>query len=334
MLTEEITRFVGIDDVGVLPPAMLLEVFSQLDTITQTRLRTVCAAWNCILELPTLTACIVVTGFYNNLAYLVVRNQALYFLMATVFKCFRKSTQHIVVDDRKHWMDTGDFLMLTDVIRYVGRTTASRLRAIHVLGLRLELRFGNAFRYKDKCQVHRYKAEDSRDFKWVTYRLFHFTAACGDLPCDALHLVNCTLDLEYAWRDEELEKAEELELSVELAAAQLPLSDDLGSALWDAMERSLPLLDGKQLARLAMWLKSVTAGEGRGYQSGLAGRVLCATQTADPRPTSHYRKKEWCVTGLKDLQLDKLSSVALHFLVELIDFFNRPSTSDDDSYDS
>ncbi|XP_055343477.1 uncharacterized protein LOC129591726 [Paramacrobiotus metropolitanus] len=31
-------------------------------------------------------------------------------------------------------------------------------------------------------------------------------------------------------------------------------------------------------------------------------QMLCAVQTADPRPTSHYRGKKWCKTGLEDGQ--------------------------------
>ncbi|XP_055351107.1 uncharacterized protein LOC129597534 [Paramacrobiotus metropolitanus] len=76
MLTEEITTSpagreeIGDADAHVLSSAVWLEVFSQLNTVMQTRLRNVCYTWNCLVDLPVLTAGIVLiypsNGYYAN----------------------------------------------------------------------------------------------------------------------------------------------------------------------------------------------------------------------------------------------------------------------------
>ncbi|XP_055348880.1 uncharacterized protein LOC129595794 [Paramacrobiotus metropolitanus] len=237
MLVEESTPSVEIDDVHVLPSAVLLEVFAHLDTRTQTGLRSVCFAWNGILESPVLAACIVVTVDFSceENAYQRKRSPKDYFLMSPVFKCLRKSTQHIVVDTRG-WSNTGDFLALTDGIQFTCQKTGTRLRTIHLAGVHLELRLGQAANYPEKCKLHRYGADSTDCLLSSPSRLVDFVTACGGLLCDSIHLVNSTIVLEYAMKQPYVEEPDKMELSVRRLDCRLTLNDALNRALWDALE--------------------------------------------------------------------------------------------------
>ncbi|XP_055357423.1 uncharacterized protein LOC129602432 [Paramacrobiotus metropolitanus] len=360
MLTKEsaaATEREESDNIGVLSANVLREVFSQLDTPTQTGLRNVCFAWNSILESPVLTACIVVTGFEREWTWESTRHELQYFVTAPLFKCLRPSTQHILVDARDNWMKHDDFLMLAEVMHYVGRETGSRVRMIHFVGFRLHLQIGGhgGFEfdadnedqdddeedednqgYSDKCPMHRDNAGKTNDFN---YRLVDFIAACGDLPCDAVQLVDCALVLDFA-------RLNEVELFVRLPAARLAVDGDVGSAVWAALEQCVPMPSNKQMGMLSKWLTSLTVEETKPLTLITAMRAsfirnerevfckaLCATQSADPRPSLHYRGKQWCVDGVKDLQLEKLSAVALKLLVELMEHLKPSSVFYDDDSD-
>ncbi|XP_055348860.1 uncharacterized protein LOC129595776 [Paramacrobiotus metropolitanus] len=311
------------DNVRVLTSDVMLEVFSHLDTCTLTRLRTVCAVWSGILESPELSACIVVTASGNSTPS--IRETSHYFLMAPVFKCLRPSTQHMVVDARNSSMDIGDFLRLTDMIHYVGQTTGSSLRTLHVVGLRIDLELGNAMiSYNDmynKCKLHRNHPEFD-PFASPMTRIDDFISACDGLPCDAMHLVNCTFN----WEFYKARKWAEVKLAVDLSRVRLSLNGDVDSAMWDALEKCVPKPSAKDLRTLSMFLAFVAANEGHSQREWC--NALCATQSADPRLSSHYRGKEWCADGLKDLRLEKLSSIALYFLVEVYKFVDGLSMSD------
>ncbi|XP_055348870.1 uncharacterized protein LOC129595785 [Paramacrobiotus metropolitanus] len=324
------------DDIRWLTPSVLLEVLSHLDIRTQTGLRRVCPGWTNILESLELTASIVITNPYSNCQTddAANRTQLHYFLALLIFKCLRQSTQYIVVDGRKGWMNTGDFLKLTEMIHYIGRKTGSRLRTMYLVGLRLELQFGNTldaeyyeFSY-DKCPLHRLSdnAEKSTSAPSPNYRLVDFIAGCGDLPCDAIQLVNCTVELIYA----KIHGWLKIQMWLEMPAVRLPLIGDVGSVTWEALEKSTPKRCEETHRMLREWLACVTAKENLDAERGLVCRALCATQSADPRPSSHYRGKEWCVDGLKDLQLSELSAIALDILIDLADYFHQFLKSDDD----
>ncbi|XP_055348875.1 uncharacterized protein LOC129595790 [Paramacrobiotus metropolitanus] len=333
MLTEESAfaeELEESDNVRLLSSAVLLEVFSHLDTRTQSSLRAVCFGWNAILELPVLTACIVVTRPENSDAS--TRDKLHYSLMAPVFNCLRPSTQDIVVDARKSSMDTGDFLTLTDMIHYVGHKIGCRLRAIHVVGLDIKVQLGNRMVSEDhvsaKCELHGNNADQFSGFDPLSYRLVDFIAACSGLPCDAMHLVKCTFDWDYFKVDE----WRTIQLSVDLRNVWVSLSGEVGSAMWDALEKCVPMPRKTELDALSTWLASVIADEGKDFERELSCNALCATQSIDPRPPSHYRGKEWCVDGLNGLQLEKLSPIALDFLVDLMDYFDELEDHDTDNY--
>ncbi|XP_055348805.1 uncharacterized protein LOC129595741 isoform X2 [Paramacrobiotus metropolitanus] len=307
-----------IGNVKVLSSAVLGEVFSHLDTLTQTGLRTVCFAWNGILESPVLTACILITNPTPEHEYLAKRNQLHYFLTATIFKCLRPSTQHIVVDGRSRWMGTEDFLKLMEMIHYTGHQTGSRLRTIHVVGIRFQLQLSNTMDAEDdRCYLHQDSADakNNAPFPSPNYRLVDFITGCSDLPCDAVHLVNCSIDLDYM----KVDKRKEIRLSVSMPDVRLPQSGDVGCAVWDVLETGTtgtPAPNKKQLDIRSAWLASVRAHESHAHR-GWVCRALCVTQSADPRPSTHHRNKQWCVDGLKDVQLEKLSAIALYFLFKL-----------------
>ncbi|XP_055355572.1 uncharacterized protein LOC129600922 [Paramacrobiotus metropolitanus] len=328
-LTEEITSITEPEDssdIGLLTVDVLLEVFSQLDTRTQTGLRTVCFTWNAVLESPVLTAGIVIIGFGSH-HYRPYRPQLHYFLTSPVFKCFRQSTQHIVVAARDNWMQTRDFLTLAETMHYVSQTTGHRVLTVYLVGLQLKLQFNRHLDSYDKCPMH----EPSFGSTSYSYpgpcRLADFIAACTDLPCQAIRLVICTVLLDYASSEQVYLPNH---LLVYLPSVRLPLGGDVDRLIWGVLGTRVPTPNAEQLDTLATWLASLNAGTSRS-QRRLACRAVCATQTADPRPSSHYRGKEWCVAGLRELRLENLSSIALHFLVELAEYFDGMRASSDDS---
>ncbi|XP_055340823.1 uncharacterized protein LOC129589921 [Paramacrobiotus metropolitanus] len=329
-----------INDISLITSAVLLEVFSHLDTRTQTGLRSVCFGWSSLLESPLLTTCIIVGTSHND--YQANRIQRHYILTSPIFRFFCKSTQRIVIDGRREKeMNTGDFVTVTDMIHYMGRKTESRVPTIYVVGVEFDLQFGYTLeseqnRYRS-CETHR--AEEPINIYPFTYRLVDFIAACSDLPCDTIHMVRCTMELNYA----ELEDWKEIQLWVDLSGIRLPMRRDMSSAVWDEMENDVPMPSSEELDTLSGWLTFIGREKVMRRERGLACRTLCATQTADPRPSAHYRGKKWCADGLRalqcadgsgHLQLKKLSSIALHFLAEMAEFWMNPDDSDNFYYNS
>ncbi|XP_055357935.1 uncharacterized protein LOC129602805 isoform X2 [Paramacrobiotus metropolitanus] len=137
MLADGNSQPTSIDDVNVLSSDDWLHVFSQLDTRTQTGLRGVCCQWNSILESPVLTTCILVTSSASD--YQWVCSQLHYFLLSPIFHRLRRSTQHIVLDDRQSQLTASDFLPLAGMIDYICLKAGNRLRMVHVLGFPLKL---------------------------------------------------------------------------------------------------------------------------------------------------------------------------------------------------
>ncbi|XP_055348839.1 uncharacterized protein LOC129595760 [Paramacrobiotus metropolitanus] len=74
----------------LLPPELLLEVFSHVNTMTQTKLRAVCLTWDYILQSPLLTATLLITSCES-----VDHPERLeYHLTAPVYKCLSAKTQN------------------------------------------------------------------------------------------------------------------------------------------------------------------------------------------------------------------------------------------------
>ncbi|XP_055357225.1 uncharacterized protein LOC129602256 [Paramacrobiotus metropolitanus] len=99
------------------------------------------------------------------------------------------------------------------------------------------------------------------------------------------------------------------------------LTGDFGNALWSALEAQLPAPDDAELRRVSTWLATFPA-HGQLTEKARESvaeicKTLCATQSADPLPSLHYRGKKWCVDGLQDLQVEKLSRIAFYVLERL-----------------
>ncbi|XP_055340299.1 uncharacterized protein LOC129589531 isoform X2 [Paramacrobiotus metropolitanus] len=107
---------------------------------------------------------------------------------------------------------------------------------------------------------------------------------------------------------------------IHIRTARLPLDGGLDCALWDALEAALPMPDEAEEQALRELLQRLKVGgdlkEEKTPKSAVT-KALCQAQSSDPRPSTHYRGKKWCVVGLEGVQLEKLSRIALNFLVHV-----------------
>ncbi|XP_055330668.1 uncharacterized protein LOC129583017 [Paramacrobiotus metropolitanus] len=319
----ELLRLSAVDEIPAtsdmpLSPQLWQQVFSNLETVTQMRLRAVCAAWNTAIGEAALRGCIVIgdcADFECNFTALL--------RLATLYKCLQPGTQHVMMQtgSYKHWpMSTVHVLMMCDMIHYVARHHPDiRLRSLHVSRFSLDLQINGAIGMSGsgKCALHQPDPEtvaaiDER----VLYKLEDFVTACCRLPCDAVHLSHCAIHLlccYFVLRSDRWER-KLIPVEIDIPTAQLPMHRDFRCALWEAMDTALPEPNEQALPGLLFWLQRYA--DERILKAVCT--MLCALQSADPRPSAHYRGKMWCVDGLDGLQLADLSRITRHFLVQLL----------------
>ncbi|XP_055356545.1 uncharacterized protein LOC129601705 [Paramacrobiotus metropolitanus] len=116
------------------------------------------------------------------------------------------------------------------------------------------------------------------------------------------------------WRKALPSERLDAEVKIDVHAARLPLDGDFACALLDALDAALPIPSAQELQNLQQRLKA--RGKEEEDLKAVVCKMLCAVQSCDPRPSAHYRGKNWRLNGLGNLQLEKLSRVTLHFLVE------------------
>ncbi|XP_055348864.1 uncharacterized protein LOC129595780 [Paramacrobiotus metropolitanus] len=310
------TEFDSSDDISVLPVDVWLEVFSHLDTLTQNSLRGVCPDWASIMQSPLLT-----TNIVTGSRKLDAQELRDYNLTAPIFKCLRPSTRRLIqANPPAPFSDCGQmssFLKMTDIVRYVQEATPrvhlSEVYLVHhacVVNFKCSDRMAQCTMQLAEAVLAAVRLGDREDSS-----LDEFIAACRCLPCDAVRLSRCRFILS-------LNLAPGVfKLAVQISAARLPVNDDLAGAVWGALEAGLPMPSEDQLRGLRTSLARITdvPDEDRKfrYYQRMACRLLHATQTADPRSSLHYLGKQWCVDGLQGLQVEKLSRIALHFLMQL-----------------
>ncbi|XP_055352240.1 uncharacterized protein LOC129598386 [Paramacrobiotus metropolitanus] len=315
-------------DFAMIPPTndkmaisteLCLEVFSHLNTVAQMRLCTVCAAWNAMLEEP------VVSGRITLGAYFYTGNKwrfSHFISLATLYKCLQAGTQHVTMAhfgslDMPERNAAIDYLtMMCEMIHCLAQQRPGvRLRSLHMDTFNFELAIHSALESAavSECVLHQADRSTVRPaVDWDLESLQNFIAVCSRLPCHTLLMTNCDVHLSCAfffrgWRYT-------FAVSVGIAAARLPIDADFGCALWDALDAWLPVPDEEKVAELLELLKGDPGVEVKLKQ--VVCKVLCALHAADPRP-SYYRGKQWCLEGLQGLQVEKLSRIARHFLVQL-----------------
>ncbi|XP_055349169.1 uncharacterized protein LOC129596039 [Paramacrobiotus metropolitanus] len=318
-ISPDFTDSASSDHFGELPVELWLEVFSHLDTMTQTALRVVCPGWNSILESPTLTANILITNSGSNKKKSSGRLE--YDLLSPIFKCLTASTQRIVVVNQRRLMEAKDFLLnVPQMIHYVAvRNGGIHLKTVHWVNLQYRLVFGNRYDHVgyNQCVLHRGESTEYGKLSLSAVGLHDFIELCRDLPCKAVQLNGCTVLLEwtiFGGSPSEL-RLHLLNNSPKVKVKTLP---DFGCEMWDVLEAALPALSSEQLETLSEWLQSHTALQNADSKSTkIICKALCATQTVDPRLSSHYREKQWCIEGLQNLKMEKLSHLTQHFCIKL-----------------
>ncbi|XP_055348843.1 uncharacterized protein LOC129595764 [Paramacrobiotus metropolitanus] len=245
--------------------------------------------------------------------------------LLTIVKCVRPLTQHLVVEDRQRILKTEDFLQLADVIDYLEKSHAGiRLSTVCLVDFKFSLALSCSHRNTGNiaCSLHMPSAP-TEDASSST--LHDFIVACRGLPCNTVWLSSCTLHLDSGVLAKRGRSFFHPEITVDFGLAQLTTRNDFEGSLWNAIEARLSELDELELARLSNWL--MTLVDNSNDTINTACWVLCAAHTADPRPWLNYRGKAWCMDGLQDVQLEKLSRIALHFLKQFRESLDTCSLS-------
>ncbi|XP_055329558.1 uncharacterized protein LOC129582152 [Paramacrobiotus metropolitanus] len=286
-----------------LPCELWQEVFSCLDTLEQTKLRTVCAIWNRILDTPPLRSTVVICN-RNPSCQL-----ADFLCLATVYNCLSPGTQCAVINVRRgsYSRSDSDAMKVCDMIQYVAEQHPGvRLRIIHLYGVPLNwlIDINRTIVTADVVGCGMHPADRNRH-NWLP----DFIATCRSLPCDAIQMTNCRVTLACKLHCVEKDTYLVTEWQINVGTARLQLRDGFECALWEALEAALGMPSDPQWSKLA----AVKDAE----MEVAFRKILCLVQSGDPRPSSHYRGKRWCVDGLQDLQWKKLSRITLHLLVQL-----------------
>ncbi|XP_055329834.1 uncharacterized protein LOC129582347 [Paramacrobiotus metropolitanus] len=293
------------------------QVFSNLETVTQTKLRAVCTAWNTAMDEPVLRGCIVI-GDCDDCKC----NFTDFLRMATVYKRLQPGTQYVMTQAGSVEccpMSTVHVLMLCDMIHYVVHHHIDiRLRSLHVSRFALDLQINGATGMAGTggCALHQPDPATVAAMGGCgSCQLEDFIAACCRLPCDAVHLSHCAVHLLCCYFANESDRWERklVRVEIHILTAHLSRSPRFRCALWEAMDTALPEPDEQQLLGLLFWLQHFADEK----IVKAVCTMLCALQSADPRPSAHYDGKKWCVDGLDGLQLANLSRISRHFLVNL-----------------
>ncbi|XP_055356672.1 uncharacterized protein LOC129601797 [Paramacrobiotus metropolitanus] len=316
----------------VLPMKVWVKVLPYLDSWTQARLRPVCTTWNTLLDSAFTKGDVVL----DSAAFYQCDLGPVYCMMACLFRYLTSTSNHIVVADRGRCMSEMDVLEVLNAVNFTAQRKAGvRLRGIHLRGLKSCLPM---CWYDDQpespCLLHQPPVTCSST---ACYRHWHTTSTWWNsmltlrsLPCVNIQLIQCALTFECIISTR-CYPGDELKLLAAIHVDRHILTDDFGGALWSVMEAGLSRPRDTELRGLSEWLtRNLILLNSTAFQAPaeltqqaitymtLVRKTLCATQTADPRPTLHYRGKKWCVDGLQELEVEKLSRVALHFLIQLM----------------
>ncbi|XP_055340213.1 uncharacterized protein LOC129589461 [Paramacrobiotus metropolitanus] len=309
----------AVDDFSGLPTELWREVFAQSDTITQTRIRSVCVTWNMILDSPALTTSIIIR--HDTHCNQHSDTPCPFLPSALLYKHLRPGVQRVYLIDREHKIRTDDLLKIPDIMySLASQRTGLRLTTLYLVGVQLNLFITGTNNSLDNtpCVLHDTYADYRRLYVPLRGygRLEDFIRIGRRVPGGTLRLVDCTMKWMCPLKTQHGRRRGPV-VSVELPEICLPLSGDFGAALWTAVEAALPVPGDAALQELAQW-RDWVLGLGDDHPEKIAGcKVLCAVQSSDPRPSSHYRGKRWCLDGLEDVQLALLSRITLCILMQL-----------------
>ncbi|XP_055340249.1 uncharacterized protein LOC129589497 [Paramacrobiotus metropolitanus] len=289
-----------------LPVELWLDVFSYLDTVTQTQLRAVCAAWNALMESPALR-CRIIVG--DESWDCIKREYRVFLSLAAVYKCLRRETQHIVVDIRRRRLDSGNIVALCDMIRFVAdQQTEIRLKSVLFSKLVHFLVFTHGVHDVVLADDACYKLTYSSSVCSRTLPLQHFIAICASLLCNTLVMANWQVCLVYKYlrRGRGRYPVEGI-VWAKVPSARLTTGSDFRCAFLDALETGLPVLTDQKLEDVRQEFNSLGDSPNDVSVKDAVCEWLSAVQSADPRPSTHYRGKTWHEDDLQGLQLEKLS---------------------------
>ncbi|XP_055349885.1 uncharacterized protein LOC129596583 [Paramacrobiotus metropolitanus] len=275
----------GADEARLLLPVeLLVEVFQSLDSIDRFRCRRVCPLWNDILTTDAYFSDVRVSredADYGGVSHVIVRmgTADLFWLPACLLKCLNSTTKMVVITKLPLHRCFHTRNLINDILK------RNRIRAL-VLS---DCRFG-----------------EGMQFVWVLDNLAELIMEIRQ--CNTVILKNCSVG------------DENLRAVVAQHAFSNPMSqEEVLWQLWDLCESCLvlkkPLVGSALAERIAE-----CAGHKRDVKMGdKIVEVLNYYQSLDPRPTTHYRQREWTVSTLSELDVGKLTVLTMTALGKRMD---------------
>ncbi|XP_055350070.1 uncharacterized protein LOC129596743 [Paramacrobiotus metropolitanus] len=277
------------DAVGLpLPPELLVEIFHSLDSIERIRCRRVCSLWNILITtsayIPEVRVSGNVTHYGKKLHFVMENITRVYWIVACFLKCLNNTTQRVVLTDL-------DAIQCTEVAKLIKELVKSTPMPALIF-------YNCSFGYK-KFLV----PDIINGVAGILARL----SKCGGM----------------VWR-----KCSLHDHNVRAAIAHHAFGDlrlkPLKLQLWDLFENNVVLTKAIDRPALAKWIAGCIA-QHRINPRGLNAledqivKGLLRYQRADPRSSTHYRKRNWTASTVSQLDVKLLTTLTAAALSEGVD---------------
>ncbi|XP_055352065.1 uncharacterized protein LOC129598272 [Paramacrobiotus metropolitanus] len=207
LYTELFVPMSALHEAAVLPAELWREVFLCLDTVTQSRLRPVCALWHAVLDSTYFKANVVLDSAAFSKTDLSGCLSPVCLMTAAIFKRLSPSTKHIVVADRRQRMGEMDLEEVFDILHFSAQRNASiKLKGIHLFGLEYCLLNRSSYDYPESENDYPDSESDYSEFECGLHPYLQQrantivansnTRAYQKSFCDSIRLIKCTITLD------------------------------------------------------------------------------------------------------------------------------------------
>ncbi|XP_055357032.1 uncharacterized protein LOC129602093 isoform X2 [Paramacrobiotus metropolitanus] len=263
---------------SALPVELLVEVFQALDSIERVRGRRVCPLWNSILTTESHFPDVRVSGKPGYHGRLPVREEGTYWVLACLLKCLTPATRVAVV-----------MHLTADNNGNVAEPINHTFNAHHRLPTLVfyDCEFGDDRTFgRDVIVVTAHDAAQCacQRILWKHCRVFH---SCSEPIAIAQHTfsVRCR--------------------------------QDMMMQMFELFEQTLVWPRPLNLPELSAWISKAVAANEAHIIVVILGTLKCC-QSADPRPTTQYRGRDWQVSHLAGLDVRTLTPLTAAFLTQAL----------------
>ncbi|XP_055349723.1 uncharacterized protein LOC129596464 isoform X4 [Paramacrobiotus metropolitanus] len=176
-----------------LPAELWQEVFSHLDTVTQTKVRAVCVLWSQILDAPDLRSTITVRDDYDK------NGRFGHFpSLASIYKCLRPGTDRLAITHHLdgEWMSMDYAMMFADMMQFIAaHRRGIHLRSVYLQRVKLDFVLDSSVDHSlvAECALHQ---AVERAYYWLQ----NFTTKYRGWCCDTIHQDDCDAGLRVLYR--------------------------------------------------------------------------------------------------------------------------------------